>query len=212
MKVRLILCLRQRDHFAHAINVRGRSMFRMSLYSSLSTRSNSPNLTTPSKQKRTFINRSRAFLSSMQDGGALVEFALMAPLMLGLIGRMFTFGFAFFTYFQLSNAVDIGARTLAVSRATNSDGSTPDPCVTASTAIVAAAPVLDPSKITLGLSLNSTPYSNLKQGSWTCTNGAVNLVAGSTSQVTASYPYTMNFLGYRPVVLTLQAQSTELTQ
>ena len=187
-------------------------MFRKSLYSSLSTRSNFPNLPTQSKQQRTFIHPFRIFLSSKQDGGALVEFALIAPLMLGLIGGMFTFGFAFFTYFQLTNAVDIGARTLAVSRATNSDGSTPDPCVTASAAIVAAAPVLDPSKITLSLSLNSTPYSNLKQGSWTCTNGEANLVAGSTAQVTASYPYTMNFLGYRPVALTLRAQSSELTQ
>ena len=76
---------------------------------------------------------------------------MIAPLMLGLIGGFFTFGFAFFTYFQLSNAVDIGARSLAVSRAMNSDGSTPDPCVTASAAIVAAAPALDPSKITLSL-------------------------------------------------------------
>ena len=156
--------------------------------------------------------RLKCLLNSRNEGGALVEFALIAPLMLGLIGGMFTFGFAFFTYFQLSNAVDIGARTLAVSRATNSDGSTPDPCVTASAAIVAAAPVLDASKITLSLSLNSTPYSNLKQGSWTCTGGETNLVAGSTAQVTASYPYTMNFFGYKPVALTLQAQSTELTQ
>jgi Flp pilus assembly protein TadG len=179
---------------------------------SLSAGSNFQNSQIPDKQKRTFINRMRTVLSAMQDGGALVEFALIAPLMLGLIGGMFTFGFAFFTYFQLTNAVDIGARSVAVSRASNSDGSTPDPCVTASAAIVAAAPVLDPSKITLSLSLNSTPYSNLKQGSWTCTGGEVNMVAGSTSQVTASYPYTMNFFGYRPVAITIQAQSTELTQ
>ncbi|MGA8086914.1 MAG: TadE/TadG family type IV pilus assembly protein [Terracidiphilus sp.] len=187
-------------------------MIRRIKSSSLSARSSFLNLPIPSKQKRTFINRSRTVLGSIQDGGALVEFALIAPLMLGLIGGFFTFGFAFFTYFQLSNAVDIGARSLAVSRAMNSDGSTPDPCVTASAAIVAAAPALDPSKITLSLSLNSTPYSNLKQGSWTCTSGEANLVAGSTAQVTASYPYTMNFFGYRPVALTLRAQSAELTQ
>jgi Flp pilus assembly protein TadG len=179
---------------------------------SISAGSNFRNSQIPDKQERTFINRIRIGLSAMQDGGSLVEFALIAPLMMGLIGGMFSFGFAFFTYFQLSNAVDIGARTVAVSRASNSDGSTPDPCVTASAAILAAAPVLDPSKMTLSLSLNSTPYSNLKQGSWTCTGGEANMVAGSTAQVTVSYPYTMNFFGYRPVALNLQAQSTELTQ
>ena len=187
-------------------------MFRNGLFSSSFSKTDFHNLPIPTQQKRTFINRFRTVLSSTQEGGALVEFALIAPLMMGLIGGMFTFGFGFFTYFQLTNAVDIGARSLAVSRATNSDGSTPDPCVTASAAILAAAPVLDPSKITLSVSLNSTPYSNLKQGSWTCTSGEANMVAGSTAQVTASYPYTMNFFGYRPVALTLQAQSAELTQ
>jgi Flp pilus assembly protein TadG len=162
--------------------------------------------------KRTVISWIRRALNTRQDGGALVEFALIAPLMMGLMGGMFSFGFAFFTYFQLTNAVDVGARTLAVSRATNADGSTPDPCVTASAAISKAAPVLNQSKITLSFSLNSVSYPGLTQGSWTCTNGEANMVAGSTAQVSATYPYSVNFFGWRPVALTLKAQSTELVQ
>ena len=196
-------------------NARARKMIQVNVCSSSAEKCSTSNpliFGKISKPNQTILNRFRAVLKSRQDGGALVEFALIAPLMLGLIGGMFSFGFAFFTYSQLTNAVDIGARTLAVSRATNSEGSTPDPCITASSAIVAAAPVLNPSKITLSFSLNSNSIPNLSQGSWTCVNGEANLVAGSTAQVTASYPYSMNFFGYRPVVLTLKAQSTELVQ
>ena len=49
--------------------------------------------------KRTVISWIRRALNTRQDGGALVEFALIAPLMMGLMGGMFSFGFAFFTYF-----------------------------------------------------------------------------------------------------------------
>jgi Flp pilus assembly protein TadG len=152
--------------------------------------------------------RIRRALGRNSEGGALVEFALVAPLMLMLVTGMFGFGFALFSYFQLSNAVDIGARTLAVSRATNSDGTTPDPCATAATAITNAAPSLAASNMTLSFTLNGTSYPSAK----TCIAGEANVLSGKTAQVTATYPYTVMLFGWKPVAMTLSASTTELMQ
>ena len=152
--------------------------------------------------------RIRRALGRSSEGGALVEFALVAPLMLMLVTGMFGFGFALFSYFQLSNAVDIGARTLAVSRATNSDGSTPDPCATAATAIANAAPSLATANTTISFTLNGTSYPSTKS----CISGEANVLSGKTAQVTATYPYTVMLFGWKPVALTLSASTTELMQ
>ena len=152
--------------------------------------------------------RIRRTLGRNSEGGALVEYALVAPLMLMLVTGMFGFGFALFSYFQLSNAVDIGARTLAVSRATNSDGTTPDPCATAATAIANAAPSLATANTTISFTLNGTSYASTKS----CIAGEANILSGKTAQVTATYPYTVMLFGWKPVALTLSASTTELIQ
>jgi Flp pilus assembly protein TadG len=148
------------------------------------------------------------FLSSRTDGGSLVEFALIAPLMLSLVIGIFGLGFALTIYLQLNNAVDVGARTVAVIRATNSDGTTPDPCAAALATIISAAPTLNSSQIKLNLTLNGTAYNNVTS----CTNGEADVIAGKTAQITATYPYTLMLFGWKPVAMTLSAQTTELMQ
>jgi len=143
-----------------------------------------------------------------QDGGSLVEFALVAPLMLCLLTGIFGMGFALCSYLQLNNAVDIGARTVAVIRATNSDGTTPDPCAAAYTAITNAAPTLDKTKIQLSFNLNGTSYPNVTS----CSNGSANIIAGKTAQVIATYPSTVLIFGWKPLSLSMSAQTTELLQ
>lgn len=128
--------------------------------------------------------------------------------MLCLLTGIFGLGFALCFYLQLNNAVDIGARTVAVIRATNSDGTTPDPCAAAYTAITNAAPTLDKTKIKLSFNLNGTPYNNVTS----CTGGAANIIAGKTAQVSATYPYTVVIYGWQPMGLSMSAQTTELLQ
>jgi Flp pilus assembly protein TadG len=147
-------------------------------------------------------------LRSRCDGGALVEFALVAPLMLMIITGMFGFGIALTTYFQLTNAVEIGARTLAVSRATNTDGTTPDPCATAVTAITNSAPSLKATSISYSFVLNGVSYPNVK----TCSAGSANVLSGKNAQITATYPYTVMLFGWTPLALNMSSQTTELIQ
>ncbi|HMG86028.1 MAG TPA: hypothetical protein VK574_09795 [Terracidiphilus sp.] len=128
--------------------------------------------------------------------------------MLALVTGIFGLGFALVFYLQLNNAVDVGARTVAVIRATNSDGTTPDPCAAALATITNAAPTLTASKIKLSVSLNGNAYNNVT----TCTNGEANVISGKTAQVTATYPYTLMLFGWKPVAMTLSAQTTELMQ
>lgn len=161
---------------------------------------------TSTDPKRSFRNSIRRVCR--QDGGALVEFALIAPLMLCLLTGIFGLGFALCFYLQLNNAVDVGARTVAVIRATNSDGTTPDPCAAAYTAITNAAPTLDKTKIKLSFNLNGTPYNNVTS----CNGGAANIIAGKTAQVSATYPYTLVIYGWQPTGLSMSAQTTELLQ
>ncbi|WP_162601181.1 TadE/TadG family type IV pilus assembly protein [Occallatibacter savannae] len=145
---------------------------------------------------------------SREEGGSLAEFTLIAPLMLCLLTGIFGLGFALTFYLQLNNAVDVGARTVAVIRASNSDGTTPDPCAAAYTAITNAAPTLNKSQIQLSFNINGTPYNNVTS----CTNGAANIVAGKTAQVSATYPYTVMIFGWKPMALNMTAQTTELLQ
>lgn len=143
-----------------------------------------------------------------QDGGSLVEFTIVAPLMLCLLTGIFGLGFALCFYLQLNNAVDVGARTVAVIRASNSDGTTPDPCAAAYTAVTNAAPLLSKSQIQLSFNLNGTAYNNVTS----CSSGSANIISGKTAQVTATYPYTVMIFGWKPLALNMSAQTTELLQ
>ena len=143
-----------------------------------------------------------------QDGGSLVEFAIVAPLMLCLLTGIFGLGFALCFYLQLNNAVDIGARTVAVIRASNSDGTTPDPNAATNTTNTKAAPTLNKTQIKLSFNLNGTAYTNVTS----CSAGSANIIAGKTAQVTATYPYTLMIFGWKPLALNMSAQTTELLQ
>lgn len=152
-------------------------------------------------EERSLADRIRA-LSAGSDGSALVEFALVVPLMMALMMGLLTCGIALGNYVALTNAVDTGARLLAVSR-----GETTDPCATAVSAVYAAAPQLAQSKLTFTFVLNGNSYSGT-----TCTAGAANLVTAGSAQVTATYPAQITLFGWTPSSLNMTAQTTELVQ
>ena len=110
-----------------------------------------------------------------EDGQAAAEMALVLPLLAAILLAIAQFGIAFNNYITLTDATRAGARKAAVSRFVGDDGTS------AEAAVRAAA-------------------SNLKQSgpnSLTVDATATNWnVPGSEVTVTATYPYSINILGW----------------
>jgi Flp pilus assembly protein TadG len=144
-----------------------------------------------------------------EEGQAMVEMALALPVLLLVLTGILTFGLAFNNYVLLTEATSIGARTLAISR-----GATTDPCATASSAVIAAAPLLTPASLSFSFVLNGSSYTGTSCSSGSSTTGAAaNLVQGANAIVTVTYPCSLAVYGanYAPHC-SLQAQMTELIQ
>jgi Flp pilus assembly protein TadG len=110
---------------------------------------------------RSLSRQIHALLRSGDEGNAIIEFALILPVMLLLTTGIMVFGIAMNNYLQLNNAVSVGARTLAISAQL-----TLDPCATASSAITSAVPNLSPSRFTFSYVMNGTTYTGT-----TCASG-----------------------------------------
>jgi Flp pilus assembly protein TadG len=144
-----------------------------------------------------------------EQGQAMVEMALVLPVLLLVVTGILTFGLAFNNYVMLTEATSVGARALAISR-----GQTTDPCATASSAVYAAAPLLASSKLSFTFVLNGTTYTGASCSSGSSTTGAAgNLVQGNNAVLTVNYPCSLGVYGanYAPNC-SLQAQMTELVQ
>ena len=155
------------------------------------------------------------------DGGSLVEFALVLPFFLLLMTGIFSFGIAINSYMELTEATSLGAQQLAISR-----GNTSDPCTTAASSIVSAAPYLTASKV--NFSITFTPQGGSAVGPFTGTGSSqagsetsgkttvscdtISLSQGETAQVTTTYPCTLTAFGYNFGGCTLDAQVTEIVQ
>src|SRR5579863_7460246 len=110
------------------------------------------------------ISHSQDFkkIAARRCGQSIVEFSLVAPLLLMIVTGAVSFGLNLYDEIVLTNAVSIGAQTLALSR-----GQTSDPCATAVSAIESAAPTLTSSNLSFKFALNGTNYT-----STSCTSGA----------------------------------------
>jgi Flp pilus assembly protein TadG len=156
--------------------------------------------------RRTAVGRIRA---SREEGSALVEMAIVIPMLMLIVTALFAFGIGLNNYLELTDAVSIAARQMAISR-----GQTTDPCAQAVTTIEHAAPQLKPASLTFSFVLNGTSYSGTSCSSGTTTTGAAgNLVQGASAQMTVTYPCNLAVYGknYAPGC-TLVAQTTELVQ
>ena len=139
----------------------------------------------------------------------MVEVALVLPVMLIVVTGILVFGLAFNNYLLLTEGTSVGARALAISR-----GATTDPCATASSAMIAAAPLLKSASLSFTYQINGTSYSGTSCSSGSTTSGAAaNLVQGASAVMTVSYPCSLAVYGanYAPSC-SLQAQVTELIQ
>src|SRR4051794_16728159 len=107
-----------------------------------------------------------------EDGQAMVEMALILPILLMLILAIVQFGIAFNNYITLTDATRAGARKASIARFTGDNGA-------AATLVVKDdASGLTPTK--LAVSVTATNW----------------VVPGSVVTVSASYPYSINILGW----------------
>jgi Flp pilus assembly protein TadG len=133
------------------------------------------------------------------DGQALVEFALVLPILLMVATGITSFGLVFYRYIALTDAVRAGARTFSLGRGA------PDPCTPAITETVNSAD-------TPGVNLQANQVSlfvNKQPVTAPCTSDA-NWLQGNQVSVTASIPYSISIFGVVTVKSgTLTAQATD---
>lgn len=110
------------------------------------------------------------------EGGAMVEMAIMMPVVCLIMTGIFSISFVVYQKMELAQAVGQGGRFLAVDR-----GDT-NPCASTASVIYAAAPSLTQSKLSISFVLDGTSYS-----SPTC-SGTTSMIAGGSASVTATYP------------------------
>jgi len=111
-----------------------------------------------------------------EQGSALVETAVVMPILLLVMTGIFSFSIVIYQKLALAEGVSAGARFLAVDR-----GDT-DPCASTAAKVYAAAPGLTSSKIKVTFVINGTAYDSA-----TC-SGTTGMVSGGTAKLTATYP------------------------
>ncbi|HZQ16789.1 MAG TPA: TadE/TadG family type IV pilus assembly protein [Gaiellaceae bacterium] len=108
-----------------------------------------------------------------EKGQAMVEFAMVAPILFLILFAIFQYGIAFMHSVTLTDAVRAGARKAAVSR------SAADPVGATKSAILGAASDLDTTTLSSRITVTPNP-------GWQ---------AGGSVTVAATYPYTIKILG-----------------
>ena len=135
-----------------------------------------------------------------EEGQALVEFALVLPVLLLILTSILHFGLMFNKYLALTDAVRTGARTLALGRGLS------DPCDPAVTQTVNSA---------FATGLTSSQVSTTLTSPDTCGSGSYpSRTGGSETQgneatVSATYPYTVSVFGLPVFSLTLSATASD---
>lgn len=124
-------------------------------------------------------------------GSAVVEFALLAPVLFMLLIGMFQFGILINNYIQVTEATRVGGRTLAISRGSNS------PIATTRAAIFASAPGLTQSNFTITLTpaVGSCP-STVSTANETSCKDALTSSQGLQASVTVVYGGCTNLMVY----------------
>ncbi len=131
-----------------------------------------------------------------EKGQAMVEFAIVAPLLLVLVFGIIQFGIVFNHYMTLTDAVRAGARQAAVSRAL------PDPATAAENRVrSAAAGSLRDANDTSALVVTVTPHDPA--------SGQDKFAQGGDVTVTATYPYSINLFGFVVGAGRLTSETTE---
>jgi Flp pilus assembly protein TadG len=147
---------------------------------------------------RTFLSRLRR-----EEGQALVEFALVLPVLLMIVTGITSFGIVFYRYVTLTDAVRVGARTLALQRGNSS------PCTSAANQTVASAVDVGLTNSQLTFSYNGTPF----YVSSTCSGSGATWNQGDSVTVQATIPYSLSIFGVITITSGhLTAQATDAVE
>lgn len=136
------------------------------------------------------------------EGGALVEMAIMLPVMMLVMTGIFSFSILLFQQIQLTETVCNAGRYLAVAR------QAPDPCASAYSAIN-NAPGLGASP-TITITQNGTqipttcPYNSTTNTSY--------LIQGATAKVSVISKGSLMVYGFSPTTFSLGSQISEIVQ
>ncbi len=125
-----------------------------------------------------------------EEGQAMLEFAIVVPVIALLIMSMIKLGLVYNNYLTLNSAVRAGARQLAIGRGTG------DACAPAVNRVrLSAQSTLDVSKLTV-----DAP---------TVSSNCGNLLPGSDATVSAHYPCNIKIPPFIDITLTCNASTTE---
>jgi Flp pilus assembly protein TadG len=130
-------------------------------------------------------------LRRRQEGQAMVEFALVLPLLLVIVLGIIHFGVVMNNYVTLTDAVRAGARQAAVSR------TLPNPTQATEDRVKQSAAGLDSSK----LEITVTPYNP--------SDGTNTWVQGGDVTVEAKYPFAVKLLDWVVMSGKLKSTTTE---
>ena len=155
-------------------------------------------------RKRSIVARIRALAGSDTRGSALVEMAVALPPVLLVITGVAAFSIALAQKLELAEAVSNGGRYLATAR-----GVVNDPCTKAYQAVDAAAPTLNPSNISLTITLAGvqTPASATPS----CA-GTPNMVQGGNATISATYTCSIHAYHFTYPGCNLGTSLTEVVQ
>jgi Flp pilus assembly protein TadG len=137
-------------------------------------------------------------LARSESGQAVVEFALILPILMLVIVGIFKFGVSFNNYLSLTDAVRSGARQLSLER--GQGGSDPNvPCQDTVARVTSAAGGLDLPALTITVEPDANDldptHKYVVVGSSPATGICTALTAGNPAKVTATYPCDAEILG-----------------
>ena len=123
-------------------------------------------------------------------GTAVVEFAIVLPMMVTVLTGAASFCMALYSFQQLGNATSAATLQLGADQ-----GLITDPCATTVTTVTAALPNWTPAKLTYTVTITNSSGTATKFGPTTgsgfsCTSGAADMAANQPVVVTVSYAYT----------------------
>lgn len=123
-----------------------------------------------------------------EDGQALVEFALVLPILLMVATGLTSFGLVFYHYITIEDAVRAGARELSLGRG-NSAAAPNDPCNQAINETYNSAIDAGLAKSDIHLVVNNVATSA------PCSGIGTNWTQGNQVTVTATVPCSINIIG-----------------
>jgi Flp pilus assembly protein TadG len=151
-------------------------------------------------------SRLSARLLRNEDGGPLVEFAMVFPMLVAIMTGIFYLGIGMAEYIQLTNATDIAAREISISRGVSALAA--DPCNTGTTYFEASAPNLAPSNLTFVYTINGTGHTGTS-----CTSLALTSASqGENVEVQVTYPIHLGIYNLGWSTIQLKSQTTEIIQ